>query len=581
MIITARQKLSEKNIHWKEKYTPTTHRYKRMYGDIIGKNSYFRWEGRDLESDGEYFVVVGPAKIRSPMAAWFAGCRKLPSEWAAGGQYFPTIKDALEYAHDTWGTPLKSDLERSYDASDLKGIRKKVDVWREINKDIHEIKKSQFLLDEFYKYAKGGPRRKEKLEGALWFTKEQVLGGDTQFQELMQNTPHMAKAYQIFLKEYNSRRNFITKTYGLEYLDSNFYQIFMAYKPDIGTYLISVGPYCAEYFQQAFDKFGLYVRVLNVATQEEIDAKLNEMIQDYINLYGVKLFPEDIKYDEVSDTYSLNKDGRTKVKSSDKFKSNFNYYEVKYGIKNHSQAKKKYLEELEQYKKQKSAFDIAYKQKQQTGEVLAFDIPPPPRIDLIQKHRGNVRMSTIYKEAIPQDEKNKATTEELMLKYGFDSLHEALSFAMENLSSDFPAENLLNTPNVTTEDLKNAREKTDVTQEKEKEKKDDVITEPSFLIKDKSEDKLEPNKDLGEQISRPIKEDKKPDVPKTILEPKDDKPKSNDDDWFDKIIGQNDKDVMAKTILNLVKLAKTLDNEHKPNDAEEVHKILRKYINFI
>ena len=37
------------------------------------------------------------------------------------------------------------------------------------------------------------------------------------------------------------------------------------------------------------------------------------------------------------------------------------------------------------------------------------------------------------------------------------------------------------------------------------------------------------------------------------------------------------KKAISNTILNLVKLAETLDKENKPEDAEEIHRILRKH----
>ena len=136
----ARVKLSERNIHWKETYTENTEKFKEMYKDIVGDGSYFRWEGKDVDSGDGYFVIVGPAKMKTPKASWFAGCRKLPSDWAAGGKYFSEIKEAMNYAHETWGVHVPSDFQWSYDASDLKNIAKKMDKWRGKRKNVINAK---------------------------------------------------------------------------------------------------------------------------------------------------------------------------------------------------------------------------------------------------------------------------------------------------------------------------------------------------------------------------------------------------------------------------------------------------------
>lgn len=127
----SRQKLKEKNIGWEEVYTQKTQFLKDMFEDVVGKGSYFRFEGISNEGVG-YYCVVGPAKVHHPKAKFFAGVRRLPATYSAGGKYFDSMDTAIQYAHDTWGVPVPKDLV-PYTSEHLFGISERVNKWRELN----------------------------------------------------------------------------------------------------------------------------------------------------------------------------------------------------------------------------------------------------------------------------------------------------------------------------------------------------------------------------------------------------------------------------------------------------------------
>lgn len=130
MILLAREKLVEKGIQWKETYTDKTSFLKEQFEAVIGQGCYFRFEGEDYSSGGRYYCIIGPAKIKKPRAKFFAGVRKLPATYSAGGKYFDSMDSAATYAKDTWGVPTPSTL-RPYNSAQLYGISAKIDRWKE------------------------------------------------------------------------------------------------------------------------------------------------------------------------------------------------------------------------------------------------------------------------------------------------------------------------------------------------------------------------------------------------------------------------------------------------------------------
>lgn len=128
MYLTAKEKLVEKHITWTEKYTDKTAFLKHQFKDVVGPGSYFRFEGKAPEGE-EYYCIIGPAKVHAPRAKFFAGVRKLPATYSAGGKYFDSMDSAATYARETWGVPTPREL-KPYTSAQLFNISQKVTEWK-------------------------------------------------------------------------------------------------------------------------------------------------------------------------------------------------------------------------------------------------------------------------------------------------------------------------------------------------------------------------------------------------------------------------------------------------------------------
>lgn len=129
MKIVAREKLANKNIEWREAYTDKTDFLKEQFEATVGQGSYFRFEGVNIDNKDEYYCIIGPAGIKKPRAKFFAGVRKLPATYSAGGKYFDSLDSAAKYARETWGVPTPKSL-KPYTSAYLHDISKKVDRWK-------------------------------------------------------------------------------------------------------------------------------------------------------------------------------------------------------------------------------------------------------------------------------------------------------------------------------------------------------------------------------------------------------------------------------------------------------------------
>ena len=166
IIHLSRTKLVEKDITWKESYTDKTEFLKEQYEDIIGKGSYFRFEGKDNDSGDEYYCIIGPAKVHQPKAKWFAGVRKLPATFSAGGKYFDSMDAAAKYARETWGVRTPKTL-KPYTSAALFGISKKIDEWKD-KRDSQEEQEDNSVSDNKDNVSS----EKEKVES---FSKNKTL----------------------------------------------------------------------------------------------------------------------------------------------------------------------------------------------------------------------------------------------------------------------------------------------------------------------------------------------------------------------------------------------------------------------
>jgi len=137
----AREKLIEKDIDWREVYTDKTLFLKEQFDDVVGPGSYFRFEGKDAGSGDSYYCIIGPAKVHKPRAKFFAGVRKLPATFSAGGKYFDSLDGAAKYARETWGVPTPKSLN-PYTSSKLFGISDRIKKWKE-ERELEEEKEDE------------------------------------------------------------------------------------------------------------------------------------------------------------------------------------------------------------------------------------------------------------------------------------------------------------------------------------------------------------------------------------------------------------------------------------------------------
>ncbi len=143
----------DKKIKWTESYTDKSEYLKKMYNEIVGPNSYWRFEGEQIDGTGEWYVVVSPAGVYGEHERkWFAGIRKLPNKWPAGGKKFDSLVDAFTYARDTWGVPKPKNVPR-YSGQDLVGIGRKIDDWKAENEEEEKIKKEDSSKPQMSKSA--------------------------------------------------------------------------------------------------------------------------------------------------------------------------------------------------------------------------------------------------------------------------------------------------------------------------------------------------------------------------------------------------------------------------------------------
>jgi hypothetical protein len=114
--VAGRKRIKDRGIKWEETYRERSKPLKKKFEEQVGPGSYYRWEGRDYTTNSVYYVVVGPSMQHNVGKVFFAGIKKIPLEeftkdpdtktYSPYGEYFPTMKGALIYASQRWGTPV-------------------------------------------------------------------------------------------------------------------------------------------------------------------------------------------------------------------------------------------------------------------------------------------------------------------------------------------------------------------------------------------------------------------------------------------------------------------------------------------
>ena len=245
------RKLVEQNIQWYQKYTEKTEFLKRQFEDVIGPGSYFRFEG-DAPDGDRYYCIIGPAKVHHPRAKFFAGVRKLPATYSAGGKYFDSMDGAAAYARETWGVPTPKEL-KPYTSGQLHDISEKVSRWKKENEE-----KSQDRNDKEEKTSMSNRFNMRQLREALakprvymgaleWISIEEAEAGTN---EMWNNLLDKSKSYLnalVFCKEerFDYMKKFMVR-YGLTAKEASYLvHGFLGYNPEIsaGVYAILIGPY--------------------------------------------------------------------------------------------------------------------------------------------------------------------------------------------------------------------------------------------------------------------------------------------------------------------------------------------------
>jgi len=114
--VSGRKRIKDRGIKWEEIYRERSKPLKEKFEQQVGPGSYYRWEGHDFTTNSIYYIVVGPSVQSNVGKMFFAGIKKIPIEeftkdpdtktYSPYGEYFPTIKGALIYASQRWGTKV-------------------------------------------------------------------------------------------------------------------------------------------------------------------------------------------------------------------------------------------------------------------------------------------------------------------------------------------------------------------------------------------------------------------------------------------------------------------------------------------
>lgn len=123
----SRKRIRDRGITWKEFYHERSSKLKKRFDKDIGYGAYYRWEGHDYTTDGDYFIVVGPAITQNGQKRFFSGIKRLPENpkatvYAPYGEYFPNMQSALSHAGEKWGLKIPRPTP-NYNEADLANVK--------------------------------------------------------------------------------------------------------------------------------------------------------------------------------------------------------------------------------------------------------------------------------------------------------------------------------------------------------------------------------------------------------------------------------------------------------------------------
>jgi len=119
------RRIKDRGINWKEYYHERSVKLKNRFDKQL-PGAYRRWEGHDYTSDGDYFVVVGPARTKELKKRFFAGIKRYPKDkkveiYAPYGEYFSTLTAALSHASTKWAIPFPKG-QPNFSVTDLENV---------------------------------------------------------------------------------------------------------------------------------------------------------------------------------------------------------------------------------------------------------------------------------------------------------------------------------------------------------------------------------------------------------------------------------------------------------------------------
>lgn len=123
----SKRRIRDRGIKWEQHYHDKSLPLKKRFEKDIGPGAYFRWEGHDYTTDGDYFIVVGPAVTKEGKKKWFAGIKRYPPNpeekvYAPYGEYFSNIHSALSHASEKWAVPFPRGVP-NYTEADLANVK--------------------------------------------------------------------------------------------------------------------------------------------------------------------------------------------------------------------------------------------------------------------------------------------------------------------------------------------------------------------------------------------------------------------------------------------------------------------------
>jgi hypothetical protein len=411
--------------------------------------------------------------------------------------------------------------------------------------------------------------RRKGRTGYRWFDLDNVIAGNSEFERESATQPSLKAALNEALNERAKRRMQIANWYGPENMEADFYKIWLSHKPDEGTYMVAVGPYLGTHYGQAKDKFYMGVKKLNLADQHEIDEKVRSLIEEYAREYGVRLTRDDlnIPLDDkpMVGEITVGRTGRQKIYDSSKWKQNILDY---YGVEDGKGAVSKLKEEYKRRKAEwKTQMDAAYARSQESGEAFMSQQPPPPKVDLSKRAYGQQQFEAVYREDKPAEVEG----EEAVVKFGFDSLQEAVGRLGATMWEGVPMSEV---PPTTSEDLTNARL---AHEERVRRGETPAVSVPPRTAPSRIPHQPEVRTEPAPAVPAGKPQEAKAPAAKPPEKPVTKPPVKKVEEVQETV---DVPDFFAKAVEGLVKLAQSFDERGMHDKAEEVHRILRKHVDF-